>query len=60
MNIRRATLPLPGNESRNGKKEDTWKPVIEPADQEETAMVEERVKDYESDPSAWINIRDIK
>jgi hypothetical protein len=40
--------------------EEYWKPVIEPADPEETAMVEERVKDYESDPSAWINIRDIK
>jgi isoleucyl-tRNA synthetase len=37
--------------------EEYWKPVIEPADTEEIAMVEERVKDYESDPASWTNIK---
>jgi isoleucyl-tRNA synthetase len=39
--------------------EEYWKPVIEPADPEEIAMVEGRVKDYETDPASWTNIRDI-
>jgi isoleucyl-tRNA synthetase len=39
--------------------EEYWKPVIEPADSEEIAMVEERIKDYETSPESWTNIRDI-
>jgi len=39
--------------------DDYWKPVIEPASEEEIAMVEERMKDYESDPENWVSIRDI-
>ena len=31
-----------------------WKPVIEPASPEEILMVEERMKDYEKDPSSFI------
>lgn len=31
-----------------------WKPVIEPASPEETAMIEERIKEYETDPSSFI------
>ena len=34
--------------------EDYWKPVIEPASPEEIAMVEERIKDYERDPSSFV------
>jgi isoleucyl-tRNA synthetase len=37
--------------------EEYWKPVIEPADTEEIAMVEERIKDYESDPASWTDIK---
>jgi isoleucyl-tRNA synthetase len=37
--------------------EEHWKPVIEPADTEEIAMVEEHIKDYESDPASWTDIR---
>lgn len=40
--------------------EEYWKPVIEPANQEEIAMVEKRVKDYETDPASWTNIKAIK
>jgi hypothetical protein len=34
--------------------EDYWNPVIEPASQEEKAMIEERMKDYEKDPSCFV------
>lgn len=34
--------------------EDYWKPVIEPASPEEIEMVEERMKDYEKDPSSFV------
>jgi hypothetical protein len=60
MNVPEAALPLHSNDARRGKKKDNWKPVIEPAGPEEIAMVEERLKDYETGPSAWIDIRDIK
>jgi hypothetical protein len=33
--------------------------TIEPASPEECAMVEERVKDYERDPSSWIPLDSI-
>jgi hypothetical protein len=36
---------------------DYWKPVIEPASQEETAMIDERMKDYENDPSSFAPLR---
>jgi hypothetical protein len=39
--------------------DDYWKPVIEPAGEEEVAMVEERMKDYETEPQNWVSIRDI-
>jgi isoleucyl-tRNA synthetase len=39
--------------------EEYWKPVIEPADPAEIAMVEEREKDYKTNPSSWTNITDI-
>ena len=32
---------------------DYWKPVIEPANQEEIEMIDERMKDYENDPSSF-------
>jgi hypothetical protein len=35
-------------------KEDYWKPVIEPASPEEAAMIDERMKDYERDPSSFV------
>jgi hypothetical protein len=34
--------------------EDYWNPVIEPASPEEKAMIEERMKDYEKDPSCFV------
>jgi hypothetical protein len=34
--------------------------TIEPASPEECAMVEERVKDYERDPSSWIPLDSIQ
>ena len=33
--------------------EDYWKPVIEPASPEEAAMIDERVREYEKDPSSF-------
>ena len=32
-------------------------PVIEPANAEEIAMIDERVKDYENDPSSFVPLR---
>ena len=40
--------------------EDYWKPIIEPASPEEIAMADERIKDYEKDPSSFIPLRRIK
>jgi hypothetical protein len=40
--------------------EDYWKPVIESASSEEKAMAEERIKDYERDPSSFISLDSIK
>ena len=34
--------------------DDYWKPIIEPASPEEILMVEERMKDYEKDPSSFV------
>ena len=34
--------------------QDYWKPVIEPAGPEEIEMVNERLKDYERDPSSFV------
>ncbi len=37
--------------------DDYWKPVIEPASPEEAAMIDERVKEYERDPSSFVQRR---
>ena len=37
-----------------------WKPVIEPASQEEIEMIDERMKDYENDPLSFTPLDDIK
>ena len=37
--------------------EDYWKPVTEPAGPEEIAMIEERMKDYEKDPSSFVPLK---
>jgi len=34
--------------------DDYWKPVIEPASPEEAAMIDERVREYEKDPSSFV------
>ena len=34
--------------------DDFWKPIIEPASPEEAAMIDERMKDYEKDPSSFV------
>jgi DNA polymerase IIIc chi subunit len=34
--------------------DDYWKPVIEPASPEEIKMINERLKDYEADPSSFV------
>ena len=40
--------------------EDYWKPVIEPASPEEIAMINERMKDYEKDPTSFIPLESIR
>ena len=37
--------------------EDHWKPIIEPASQEEIAMCDKRMKDYDTDPSSFALLR---
>ena len=32
---------------------DCWNPIIEPANAQEIAMIDERMKDYEDDPSSF-------
>ena len=42
--------------------ENYWKPVIEPASSEESALIDEAVKEYEKDPSSfrpWEEIRKV-
>jgi len=34
--------------------EEYWKPVTEPASPEEAAMCDERMKDYEKDPTSFV------
>jgi len=34
--------------------EDYWKPITEPTSPEEAAMIDERVKEYEKDPSSFV------
>ena len=34
--------------------EDYWKPITEPASPEEADMIDERVKEYEKDPSSFV------
>jgi hypothetical protein len=40
--------------------DDYWKPVIEPASPQEIEMIEERMKDYETDPSTFVPLESIK
>jgi len=40
--------------------DDYWKPVIEPASPEEAAMIDERVKEYEKNPSSFVPRRKTK
>ena len=35
------------------KEPPDWKPIIEPATPEEAAMIDERMKDYDNDPSSF-------
>jgi len=37
--------------------DDYWKPVVEPASPEEAAMIDERVKEYEKNPSSFVSRR---
>ncbi len=39
---------------------DYWKPVIEPADAEEAAMIEEGMREYEKDPSTFTPWKTVK
>jgi hypothetical protein len=34
-----------------------WKPVIEPANPEEIAMIDERMKEYDTDPSSFAPLK---
>jgi len=34
-----------------------WKPVIEPASPKEIEMIDERMKDYENDPSSFAPLK---
>jgi hypothetical protein len=36
---------------------DYWKPVLEPASPEEIEMIDERMRDYENDPSSFAPLR---
>ena len=36
---------------------DYWKPIVEPANAEEKAMIDERMEDYENDPSSFVPIK---
>jgi len=38
---------------------DYWKPVIEPASPEEISMCDERMRDYENDPSSFVPLDSI-
>jgi len=40
--------------------EEYWKPAIEPADEEESAMIDEAVARYKSDPSSFHDWDDVK
>ena len=37
-----------------------WKPAIEPADEDEAAMIDDVVRRYESDPSGFADWEDVK
>jgi hypothetical protein len=39
---------------------DYWNPIIEPASPEEIVMINERMKDYEDDPSNFVPLSSIK
>ena len=39
--------------------EEYWKPVIEAANQDEIAMIEERMTDYGKNPSSFVSLEDI-
>ncbi|MCL2831565.1 MAG: hypothetical protein FWD78_00205 [Treponema sp.] len=41
-------------------RDDYWKPVIEPASPEEIEMIDERMKDYENDPSSFVPLDSLK
>jgi hypothetical protein len=41
-------------------REEYWKPVIEPASLDEIAMIDERMKDYEKDPSSFVPLESIR
>jgi leucyl-tRNA synthetase len=36
--------------------EEYWEPVIEPASLEETALIDERMKDYEKKPDSFVKL----
>ena len=40
--------------------DDYWKPVIEPANPEEIAMIEEGMAEYRKDPSSFVPLESIK
>jgi len=40
--------------------EDYWKPIIEPANQEEIAMIEEGMQEYEKNPESFITLSEYK
>ena len=42
---------------RKGHEQQGFRPVIEPANAEEIAMIDERMKDYENDPSSFAPLR---
>ena len=40
--------------------EDYWQPVIEPANQEEIAMIEEGMAEYRKNPSSFVPLESVK
>jgi hypothetical protein len=39
--------------------EEYWKPVVEPANQDEIAMIDDRMKDYGKNPSSFTPLENI-
>ena len=37
-----------------------WKPILEPANEEERALIEEGMEEYRKDPASFVSLEDIQ